>query len=43
MIVGKNFFINIFGNVFVLKGVVNSVNVKVMGLKFVKLVTGIFI
>lgn len=43
MIVGKNFFINNFGSVFVLKGVINSVNVKVMGVKFVKLVIGIFI
>lgn len=43
MVIGKNFFINIFGNVFVLKGVINSVNVKVMGVKFMKLVIGIFI
>lgn len=43
MIVGKNFLINNFGSVFVLKGVINSVNVKVMGVKFVKLVIGIFI
>lgn len=43
MSVGKNFLINNFGSVFVLKGVINSVNVKVMGVKFVKLVIGIFI